>query len=251
MKKFFVNIIKTAAAAAAVTAAVLLTGMSASAESGFLAGYDSVVFNTENGLDSASVNSAVQTPDGYIWLGTYTGLYRYDGSRFTLMREEDGISSVRSLFTDSRGGMWVGTNDSGAAYYGSDGCEPIFFSKADGLPSNSVRCFCETPDGTVYIGTSGALCTVSPSGEISKVTEDEDITYVISLAVSESGIVAGVTNSGVLFAIDGEKIYKAAITPGNGLSFSCVCFEKGRKFLAGSSGSYIYSCIVEDRKSVV
>lgn len=246
MKKFFVNIIKTAAAAAAVTAAVLLTGMSASAESGFLAGYDSVVFNTENGLDSASVNSAVQTPDGYIWLGTYTGLYRYDGSRFTLMSEEDGISSVRSLFTDSRGGMWVGTNDSGAAYYGSDGGEPIFFSKADGLPSNSVRCFCETPDGTVYIGTSGALCTVSPSGEISKVTEDEDITYVISLAVSESGIVAGVTNSGVLFAIDGEKIYKAAITPGNGLSFSCVCFEKGRKFLAGSSGSYIYSCIVDN-----
>jgi len=39
-------------------------------------------WTTDNGLPQASVNSIVQTRDGFLWLATYGGLVRYDGLRF-------------------------------------------------------------------------------------------------------------------------------------------------------------------------
>jgi hypothetical protein len=37
----------------------------------------------EEGLPNSSVSSVVQTPDGYLWVGTWNGLARFDGVRFT------------------------------------------------------------------------------------------------------------------------------------------------------------------------
>src|SRR5208337_5379288 len=38
----------------------------------------------EQGLPQISVTSIAQTPDGYLWLGTFNGLVRFDGVRFTV-----------------------------------------------------------------------------------------------------------------------------------------------------------------------
>src|SRR5690242_12656973 len=40
------------------------------------------VWRGENGLPSSSVTAIAQTPDGYLWVGTYNGLARFDGVRF-------------------------------------------------------------------------------------------------------------------------------------------------------------------------
>ena len=40
------------------------------------------VWNTEFNLPSSTVTSIQQTPDGYLWVGTYNGLARFDGARF-------------------------------------------------------------------------------------------------------------------------------------------------------------------------
>ena len=41
-------------------------------------------WTTENGLPQNSVAAIVQTPDGYLWLGTFGGLVRFDGVKFTV-----------------------------------------------------------------------------------------------------------------------------------------------------------------------
>ena len=41
-------------------------------------------WQTEDGLPQNSVTAVVQTRDGYLWLGTYSGLARFDGARFTV-----------------------------------------------------------------------------------------------------------------------------------------------------------------------
>src|SRR5215204_3697827 len=41
-------------------------------------------WQTEDGLPQNSVNAVIQTRDGYLWLGTYNGLVRFDGVRFTI-----------------------------------------------------------------------------------------------------------------------------------------------------------------------
>ena len=39
-------------------------------------GFDVRFYNSETDLGTSSVNAIVQSDDGYIWIGTYTGLYR-------------------------------------------------------------------------------------------------------------------------------------------------------------------------------
>ena len=45
------------------------------------------VWRGESGLPSSSVTSIAQTPDGYLWIGTYNGLARFDGVRFVKSRQ--------------------------------------------------------------------------------------------------------------------------------------------------------------------
>jgi signal transduction histidine kinase/ligand-binding sensor domain-containing protein len=70
------------------------------------------VWQTEQGLPQDSVNSLVQTGDGYLWLGTYNGLVRFDGVRFkvfdTSTTPEFGDNRITSLYEDVQGTLWIG-----------------------------------------------------------------------------------------------------------------------------------------------
>jgi signal transduction histidine kinase/ligand-binding sensor domain-containing protein len=70
------------------------------------------VWQVENGLPQNSVTAVVQTRDGYVWAGTYSGLARFDGVRFVVF---DSIntpgmrsSRVTSLFESNDGTLWIG-----------------------------------------------------------------------------------------------------------------------------------------------
>ena len=43
-------------------------------------------WETEDGLPENSATAMVQTPDGYLWFGTFNGLVRFDGMKFTVFR---------------------------------------------------------------------------------------------------------------------------------------------------------------------
>src|ERR1035437_673768 len=66
----------------------------------------------ESGLPENKIMAVVQTRDGYLWLGTYSGLARFDGVRFTVFDNnntpEMHDSSVTSLFEDEDGTLWIG-----------------------------------------------------------------------------------------------------------------------------------------------
>ena len=71
-------------------------------------------WQTPEGLPQNSVQSLAQTPDGYLWGGTWEGLVRFDGVRFTVF---DLINtpalqarSIRCLATDPTGTLWIGTD---------------------------------------------------------------------------------------------------------------------------------------------
>ena len=71
----------------------------------------------KEGLPQSSVLSIVQTRDGYLWLGTLSGLIRFDGVRFTVFDEANtpgfNSSQIVYLFEDSRSNLWVGTETAG------------------------------------------------------------------------------------------------------------------------------------------
>lgn len=69
-------------------------------------------WKTENGLPDNAVTTLVQTHDGYFWVGTYGGLARFDGVRFTVFNSasESELQSdrVTCLYEDRKGVLWIG-----------------------------------------------------------------------------------------------------------------------------------------------
>ena len=49
------------------------------------------IWQVQQGLPQASIDALLQTRDGYLWLGTQTGLVKFDGVRFTTIDEVDGL----------------------------------------------------------------------------------------------------------------------------------------------------------------
>jgi len=65
------------------------------------------------GLTTGKINAIAQTPDGYLWLGTDFGLFRFDGVRAVQWRPPAGqqlpSNSLSSLYTSRDGTLWIGT----------------------------------------------------------------------------------------------------------------------------------------------
>ncbi len=74
--------------------------------------YVSRVWLRENGLPQNTVTAVLQTHDGYLWIGTYNGLARFDGVRFVCYDSgntpELADSRVTSLFEGLDGTLWIG-----------------------------------------------------------------------------------------------------------------------------------------------
>jgi len=72
-------------------------------------------WTTAEGLSQNSIAAVVQTRDGYIWLGTFGGLVRFDGVKFTIFNTLNvpALTSQRivSLHEDRHGTLWIGTEN--------------------------------------------------------------------------------------------------------------------------------------------
>lgn len=67
----------------------------------------------EEGASLPAVQALAQTPDGYLWLGTATGLIRFNGVRFVNWAPKPGeelpSENIRHLNACSQGGLWIDT----------------------------------------------------------------------------------------------------------------------------------------------
>ncbi len=113
----------------------------------------------QQGLPQPTINKILQTADGYIWLGTPSGLYRFDGIRFTAAPEEGKASLadlwIQDLCEDRGHGLWIATNDSGLVRLKAG--KAVSLGLAEGLPSINVRCLLIARNGDLWIGTDQGL----------------------------------------------------------------------------------------------
>ena len=105
------------------------------------------------------IQALAQTKDGYLWLGTPGGLYRFDGVTFEHYSPEAGTksanSNVTSLLALSDGDLWVGFA-AGMISRLRDGSGTDYTSR-DGVPAGEVRGLVRTVDGTIWAASTGGL----------------------------------------------------------------------------------------------
>lgn len=112
-------------------------------------------FNAGDGIPFGYVNS-MMVEGTNIWLGTLDGLVLYNGKKFRVYTEDDGLSNpwIRTIKKGPNGKIWIGTNFGLSIFDGSK------FSKLwtiDGLPNNGVNGIYFDKSGNAIISTAGGV----------------------------------------------------------------------------------------------
>src|SRR5271165_4669747 len=106
-----------------------------------------------NGFLNGAVYAITQTPDGYLWLGTQSGVVRFDGARAVPLVLPPGqqlpSTAVTSLLAARDGALWIGTFGGLASW--KDGR----LTEYPALAQESVIALFEDRDGTIWAGGFG------------------------------------------------------------------------------------------------
>jgi signal transduction histidine kinase/ligand-binding sensor domain-containing protein len=122
-------------------------------------------WQVENGLPQNKVTAVTQTRDGYLWLGTYGGLARFDGVQFRIFDDnntpEMRSSRVTSLFEAADGTLWIGDESGHVTQYKNGRFKAVEFHPAWG-------------GGKIYdiaSDESGDIWLLNESGELARVRD--------------------------------------------------------------------------------
>ncbi len=205
-------------------------------------GYISEIYDATNGLPTSDANFIMSGSDGYIWIGGYSGIIRYDGSTFERQDASTGLTSGRVIFEDDQKRIWIGTNDNGVVVI--DKGKTSRYTFEDGLPSSSIRSFAQGGDGVVYIGSTGGISYVGDDGKLRNLSDDRlsDKT-IIRLSADPDGTVFGNTMDGEIFAIESEKVTEFYTMEDLGTDKISTVFADPKhpgKVYMGTEGSTVY-----------
>jgi len=121
--------------------------------------------SVDAGLSNDSVYCLLQDRRGFVWLGTFGGLNRYDGKEVVAYKPggADGFSlsaSVVFALAEGAGGtLWVGTDGGGLDRLDPENGRVEVFrgpvGDSEGLNSDLVYALASEEDGDLWIGTGG------------------------------------------------------------------------------------------------
>ncbi len=168
-------------------------------------GFETVLYNSTNGLPTSDANAIYATGDGYIWIGGYGGVIKHDGANFERLDPTKGFTGAKAFCEDSSGRFWIGTNDNGIVMM--NGSEISGYTYRDGLPSSTIQTITEGRSGEVYFGTTSGIVYFAKDNGI-HIIDDERIAnaYIIRLVADKNGTVYGNTRNGDIFRIEGNKV---------------------------------------------
>ena len=210
------------------------------------AGYFAQIYDAHNGLPTSEANCILGASDGYVWIGGYSGIIRYDGLNFERLPATSGLTSGRGLYEDSHGRIWVATNDNGVVVI--DKNERIHYTKDDGLSSASIRSFAEDMHGSIYIGSTAGVDYVDKDMKLHTVKDDRiSNKRVLKLVSDAMGNVYGSTNTGEVFEIERGKVSKFYDSQELGMDTVSTILadthEPGILYFGTSSGKIYYGSL--------
>ncbi|ULU23571.1 sensor histidine kinase [Dyella terrae] len=139
--------------AALLTASVLLTAHASDSP-----GFRRRLWTTETGTP-ADIWAMTQSKGGYLWLGTGSGLYRFDGFRFERFQPADGerfrSNDITAMGSLHDGSLWLGFYYGGVSELQAGHLRQ--YAPGKDFPPGLVLAFAQTSDGTVWAATEGGL----------------------------------------------------------------------------------------------
>ncbi|MBR6223899.1 MAG: HD domain-containing protein [Lachnospiraceae bacterium] len=210
-------------------------------------GYATKLYDATSGIPTSEANAVLATSDGFIWIGGYSGLIKYDGTNFVRQDSSTGVTSVNTLFEDNKGRLWVGTNDNGLVRL--DRGKSSHWDYSDGLSASSVRTITEDCDGNIFIGTTAGIDYIDENDSLHNLEDPLiDNSYISNMATDIIGIIYGNTKDGRAFSIIEKKVTVYQIDQDKYGIINCVYpspYHPQSVYLATNSGK-LYTANIEN-----
>ncbi len=117
-------------------------------------------YSVKEGLAQSSIYAVQQDKDGYLWLGTASGLSKFDGKNFINYTTENGLAdgAIKSIYIDTLGTVWLGHVNGGISLYRNGEIKKIFSINAD------ITSFNADKEGNLWVGSfkEGAIKITNP-----------------------------------------------------------------------------------------
>jgi signal transduction histidine kinase/ligand-binding sensor domain-containing protein/CheY-like chemotaxis protein/AraC-like DNA-binding protein len=217
--------------------------------------------SSNEGLSQQDVECMTQDKHGFIWVGTYDGLNRYDGNNFDLFRhipnDPNTISDNRIFCLrewPKRDELWIGTDGGGLNCYNlkTKKINNFFVNKNDknGLLDNQVLCL-DQINNSLWVGTSKGPNRITFSAK-NKIRIEQYVfvgtnhkpvsqrTNTIS-SDNQGDIIAG-TDYGLYFKTPNENEFKE-ITGINANIRQILKDKTGNLWVISSAGVFYYSTL--------
>ena len=154
--------------------------------------YNFTNYSLEQGIPQSTVFSVFQDSRGYLWVGTESGVARFNGSAFTIFDRSSGLPGniARSIIEGPDGNIWVGT-DAGIGIF--DGRDWKKVSSSEGLQGSAIIKLVPDPQGRVWAATNDAgvniLSYQGDSLTIEHLNKDKGLTanFVLDILHDSSG----------------------------------------------------------------
>jgi signal transduction histidine kinase/ligand-binding sensor domain-containing protein len=109
----------------------------------------------------AYIVALAQTADGYLWIASYSGLYRFDGAQFQLFEPLSGPKlpsrEIASVFASRDDTLWIGRRNGGVSALRAGTLKN--YASADGFPEGRVNGFAQDQRGNIWAAsTHGLAC---------------------------------------------------------------------------------------------
>ncbi|MBL4654338.1 MAG: SpoIIE family protein phosphatase [Bacteroidia bacterium] len=119
--------------------------------------YHFKTYSLDEGLIQSQVLTICQDKRGYLWVGTFGGVSRFDGNEFKNYSVNDGLSNnvVYKVLADQHDNIWIGTMGGGVSVLHADTF--IVYDTDDRLSSNSVFDIYEDSKGNIWVATMHGL----------------------------------------------------------------------------------------------
>ena len=169
-------------------------------------------WGAEEGLPQVTVETVVQTADGYLWVGTQEGLARFDGVRFEVFDRRNTpelvTASISALAQGRDGSLWIGSQEGGLVRYRDGAFEA--YGEGDGLPSSWIIGMAVTADGALWTGYEYGL-TRFDGREFVQLELPGERVAVTKLAQTADGTVWAGTRRHGLFRVVGDTVEPAHV----------------------------------------
>jgi ligand-binding sensor domain-containing protein len=166
------------------------------------------------------INCLFKTTDGYIYAGTTSGLYSFDGIKFKKNNfQKNGIrDTVTAIFQDNSKQLWVGFKSGRIAKRINSHLE--YVETEEGNPKAAITAFIQDKQNNIWFATNGEGIYYYRNGRLYLINTANGLSdlHVRTITLTENGDVLAATDQGInICRIVDQKAVVQAIGPKEGL----------------------------------